>query len=143
MLAVTEAHWAARGFGPLAVVERASGRVVGEAGLQPLEDGDDIELTYTLAREAWGAGYATEAARAVLRWTFTGLRLARVVAVADPEHAASLRVLEKLGMTLAGAARLLRRAPGRVRPDPRRVARARGTLAGARLRPPRPSILGR
>ena len=86
------------GFGPLAVVERASGGCVGEAGLQLLEAGPDIELTYTLARAAWGRGYATEAARAVLRWAFAGLRLPRIVAVADPENTASLRVLEKLGM---------------------------------------------
>ena len=48
------------------------------------------------------AAYATEAARAILRWGFAGLRLHRIVAVADPANAASLRVLEKLGMTRRG-----------------------------------------
>ena len=75
---------------------------MGEAGLQYLEAGPDIELGYTLARAAWGRGYATEAARAVLRWGFAGLRLHRIVAVADPANAASLHVLEKLGMTRRG-----------------------------------------
>jgi ribosomal-protein-alanine N-acetyltransferase len=97
-----EEHWDERGFGPLAVVERASGRLVGEAGLQLLEGGPDVELTYTFARAAWGRGYATEAARAVLLWGFAGLRLPRIVAVAHPSHAASLRVMHKLGMTPQG-----------------------------------------
>ena len=75
---------------------------MGEAGLQYLEAGPDVELGYTLARAAWGRGYATEAARAVLHWGFAGLRLHRIVAVADPANTASLHVLEKLGMARRG-----------------------------------------
>jgi [ribosomal protein S5]-alanine N-acetyltransferase len=97
-----DGHWSRHGFGLLAVVERESGRVVGEAGLQVLEAGPDIELGYTLAHAAWGRGYATEAARAVLQWAFSGLRLERVVAVVDPANEASLRVLDKLGMRRLG-----------------------------------------
>jgi ribosomal-protein-alanine N-acetyltransferase len=100
--AVVQEHWRTHGFGPLAVVERAGGRVVGEAGLQVLEDGPDVELTYTFARADWGRGYATEAARAVLRWAFAVLRLPRIVAVARPQNAASLRVMEKAGMLRQG-----------------------------------------
>ncbi len=100
--ATAERHWALHGYGPLAVAERDSGRLVGEAGLQILEAGPDVELTYTFARAAWGRGYATEAARAVLRWAFAGLLLPRVEAVADPANDASLRVLEKLGMRSLG-----------------------------------------
>ena len=96
------ADWSEHGFGLLAVTERETGRLLGEAGLQHLEAGPDIELGYTLARAAWGGGYATEAARAVLRWGFAGLRLHRIVAVADPANASSLRVLDKLGMTRRG-----------------------------------------
>jgi [ribosomal protein S5]-alanine N-acetyltransferase len=96
------AHWEEHGFGPLTVVDRASGRVLGEAGLQLLEEGPDVELTYTLARAAWGRGYATEAAQAVLRWGFCGVRLPRIVAVAWPDNAASLRVMEKIGMAGVG-----------------------------------------
>ena len=98
---------------------------MGEAGLQLLEAGPDVELGYTLARAAWGRGYATEAARAVLRWAFAGLRLPRVVAVADPANTASLRVLEKLGMRGRAARVLRRRGHGGVRAVPRRVARPR------------------
>ncbi len=97
-----DGHWADHGFGLLAIVDRGSGRVVGEAGLQVLEGGPDVELGYTLSRAAWGRGFATEAARAVLRWAFAGLGLERVVAVADPANAASLHVLDKLGMRRVG-----------------------------------------
>ena len=97
-----DGHWSRHGFGLLAIVEQESGRVVGEAGLQVLEAGPDIELGYTLAHACWGHGYATEAARAVLRWAFAGLGLERVVAVADPANGASLRVLDKLGMRRLG-----------------------------------------
>ncbi|MCX6374105.1 MAG: GNAT family N-acetyltransferase [Actinobacteria bacterium] len=96
------AHWERHGFGPLVVVERASGRLVGEAGLQVLEAGPDIELTYTLARAFWGRGYATEAARAVLAWGLDGLGLERIVALAYPRNRASRHVIEKLGMTFVG-----------------------------------------
>ena len=102
LMRTADGHWADHGFGLLAIVERASGRVVGEAGLQFLEGGPDVELGYTLSHAAWGRGYATEAARAVLRWAFAGLRLERVVAVADPANAASLHVLDKLGMRRLG-----------------------------------------
>jgi ribosomal-protein-alanine N-acetyltransferase len=102
LMRTADGHWADHGFGLLAVVERASGRVVGEAGLQLLEGGPDVELGYTLAHAAWDRGYATEAARAVLRWAFAGLRHERVVAVADPANAASLHVLDKLGMRRLG-----------------------------------------
>jgi ribosomal-protein-alanine N-acetyltransferase len=102
LLAAAEAHWSAHGFGLLAIVDRESGRLVGEAGLQVLEDGPDVEVGYTLARAVWGRGYATEAARAVLRWGFAGLRRHRLVAVADPANQASLHVLDKLGMARLG-----------------------------------------
>lgn len=102
LMARAEAQWQQQGFGLLAVVERETGRLIGEAGIQPLEQGPDIEAGYTLARAAWGRGYATEAARAILAWAFVGLGLHRLVAVADPANAASLRVLDKVGMARLG-----------------------------------------
>jgi len=98
-------HWARHGFGPLAVVERATGGLVGECGLQLLEGGPDVEVTYTLARAAWGRGYATEAAAALLAWGFGELGLTCIVGVAYPANTASQRVLEKVGMRRAGLRR--------------------------------------
>ena len=62
-------------------------------------------LGYCLRETAWGNGYATEAARALLQWSFDALDLNRVQAEADTRNAASARVLEKLGFVLEGTLR--------------------------------------
>lgn len=62
-------------------------------------------LTYCLDDAAWGKGYATEAARALLSWGFDTLDLNRVQAEADTRNAASARVLEKLGFEREGMLR--------------------------------------
>jgi ribosomal-protein-alanine N-acetyltransferase len=88
-----------RGYSFVAVCERASGTLIGDAGLHPLGgSGPDVELGYTLARSAWGRGYATELGRALVRHAFGALGVARVVAQVEPANHASRRVLEKLGM---------------------------------------------
>jgi ribosomal-protein-alanine N-acetyltransferase len=91
---------AAHGYSFVAVVERQTGALVGDAGLNPLGGrGPDIELGYTVARGAWGRGYATEAARALVDHAFGRLGVPRVVAQVEPANAGSRRVLQKLGMT--------------------------------------------
>ncbi|MFK4728437.1 GNAT family protein [Agromyces mediolanus] len=62
-------------------------------------------LGFCLAEAAWGRGYATEAAGAVLRWAFDALDLNRVQAEVDTRNPASARVLEKLGFLLEGTLR--------------------------------------
>lgn len=89
------------GFGPYAVVEKSSGRVFGYCGLFYFPDisgQPEIEIGYRLAREFWGKGYATEAALAVRDYGFHALSLTRLIALIDPENAASRRVAEKIGM---------------------------------------------
>ena len=91
---------AQRGYSFLAVTERASGTVIGDGGLHPMGGiGPDLELGYTLARSAWGKGYATELGRALVEYAFTVLRVPRVVAQVEPANTASRNVLAKLGMT--------------------------------------------
>jgi ribosomal-protein-alanine N-acetyltransferase len=91
---------AKRGYGFVAVIERATGELIGDAGLHPLGGrGPDIELGYTLARAAWGRGYGTEIARALAEHAFDVLEAPRVVAQVEPDNRASRHVLEKLGMT--------------------------------------------
>ncbi|MBI4635463.1 MAG: GNAT family N-acetyltransferase [Candidatus Rokubacteria bacterium] len=97
-LARFEHVWAERGFGVWAVVDRATGRLLGQCGLNVLPDGAEVELLYALERASWGRGLATEAALAALRYGFEQTGLERIVAVTRPEHAASRRVMEKLGM---------------------------------------------
>ncbi|HEV2705378.1 MAG TPA: GNAT family N-acetyltransferase [Pyrinomonadaceae bacterium] len=93
------ARWRTNGFGHWAVVEKSSGELMGWCGLARLDETPEVEVGYGLARRFWGAGAATEAARASLRFGFEQLGLERIAAVAFPENTASRRVMEKLGMT--------------------------------------------
>lgn len=86
---------------PWAVVERATGATIGYCGFFALPDVDgspETEIGYRLARDAWGKGYATEAALAVRDVGFAVLGLARLVAMIDPGNLRSIRVAEKIGM---------------------------------------------
>jgi RimJ/RimL family protein N-acetyltransferase len=98
-------HQARHGFAMSAVVERASGRVIGDCGLQLLEGGPEVELGYRLGREFRGRGLATEAGRAWIEHGFGALGIERIVAVAWPDNKASLRVMEKCGMRRVGRGR--------------------------------------
>jgi [ribosomal protein S5]-alanine N-acetyltransferase len=95
MLAEYIEHQRRHGYSFWAVVERASGALIGDAGLYSADA--EVELGYTLGRAWWGRGYATEAAQACLDAAFGELGLRSVIAVADPANPASARVLEKLG----------------------------------------------
>jgi RimJ/RimL family protein N-acetyltransferase len=58
-----------------------------------------VEIGWRLSRAHWGKGYATEAARAALRFGFESCRLAEIVSITAPANLRSRRVMEKLGMT--------------------------------------------
>lgn len=93
--------WSA-GFGVWAVEEMKTGRFLGQAGLAKLEQSSDVEVLYAFTRQAWGNGYAREAARAVLAYAFKTVGLSRVVAFVVPQNTASIRVLEAIGLTALG-----------------------------------------
>jgi [ribosomal protein S5]-alanine N-acetyltransferase len=90
---------AEHGFSSWAVVERQAGRLVGDVGFGIFQPTGEIGLGYTLARDCWGRGYATEAARACLTAALAHLDARRIIAVVDAENEASLRVPERIGMT--------------------------------------------
>ncbi|MCA1624276.1 MAG: GNAT family N-acetyltransferase [Acidobacteria bacterium] len=98
----TVAYQAENGFCRWAIVEKASQRIIGSCGFARLENSGEIELGYLLARQAWGKGFATEAAAACLKYGFKELGFSSVVALTDPEHIASQRVVEKLGFIWRG-----------------------------------------
>ena len=87
-----------------AVEERASGAFIGRIGLYNPEGWPGLECIWTLARGAWGKGYATEGARRALAYAFTELDEARVISLIRPENTRSVRVAERLGETLEGRA---------------------------------------
>ena len=83
----------------LALEERASGRFVGEVVLRlTSEESRQGEIGWSLHPDAQGHGYATEAAREILRLGFEQMGLHRIVAESDPRNEASIRVMERLGM---------------------------------------------
>ena len=86
------------GYGLWLIHEKVGTDLVGTAGLRPLED-LGLEIFYSLAPGSWGRGYATEAARAVLAHALGPLGLPEVLAEVDEGNAASIAVIERLGMT--------------------------------------------
>ncbi|MGY1710225.1 GNAT family N-acetyltransferase [Geodermatophilus sp. SYSU D00758] len=92
-------------YGVWAVEEAATGTVVGTVLLKPLPDGvGEVEVGWHLHPDAWGRGYATEAARAVVRKAFDG-GLPEVYAVVRPGNEASMAVCRRLGMAHLGRMR--------------------------------------
>jgi RimJ/RimL family protein N-acetyltransferase len=96
-----ERHWSDHGFGLLGVVDRASGALIGRAGVQYHRAWPrDPEVGWGLDPAWWGLGLATEAGRACVTWGFDGLAFERLVSITTAENAASRRVMAKLGFEL-------------------------------------------
>lgn len=98
-------HKEKHGFSFGDVYEKDTGLFVGRAGLIYLEmkdDQPDIEVGYTLHKQFWKKGYATELAKAFLDWGFKNLPVNKLVAVIRPENEESRRVLEKSAMHYVG-----------------------------------------
>ena len=89
---------AERGYCLWKLLLHNTARLAGLCGLQPLAGTPEIEIGWWLARDLWGLGLATEAARAALQFGWETARLTRVVAIAQRENRASCHVMEKLGM---------------------------------------------
>ena len=100
------AHWQIRGFGLWAAEEKATGELIGRIGLLRREGWRGVELSWLVARERWGNGYATEGARASLAYAFETLAARRVISLIWPENAASIRVAQKLGLHYAESVRV-------------------------------------
>ena len=89
----------------LAITLRKDGRQIGGIGLRVDQQHQHAELGYWLGVAYWGQGYATEAAREVLRYGFEDLRLHRIFASHFKHNPASGRILRKLGMHHEGCQR--------------------------------------
>lgn len=96
------------GYGVWAAIEKSSQEFIGWFYFRPvvyasyfdsaLANPSDIELGYRLRKNAWGKGYATEGAKALIFKGFSELGTQRVVAVALAVNLASRRVMEKVGL---------------------------------------------
>jgi RimJ/RimL family protein N-acetyltransferase len=87
----------------LALVVKSTDELIGHISLNIRNlVNKEAELGYTIRRDHWHQGFATEAARAVLGFSFTELGLHRIIANTSPHNIASQKVLEKLGFTREG-----------------------------------------
>src|SRR5213078_584750 len=98
-IAVYREHQERFGFSKCLILDRQTGRPIGDSGLFHLPpDGDRIELGYRLARPYWGLGLAVEVARGWLKWFDAHLPPGTpLFADVHPEHVRSQRVLARLG----------------------------------------------
>jgi [ribosomal protein S5]-alanine N-acetyltransferase len=88
-----------------AIVERATGELVGAIGLGISPRDENAELGYWIGQPYWGRGYCTEAAGAVVEYGFRELKLHRIHSRHFQRNPASGRVMQKIGMTREGVQR--------------------------------------
>jgi len=97
MVATMVGHWELRNFGPYAVVEKETKKVLGPVGLwYPLE-WPEPEIKWGLARHAWGRGYAREAAEAVRKMASEHVPEYHLISLIDPKNTASIKVATSIG----------------------------------------------
>ncbi len=87
-----------RGFCRWKLLLKPNKEMIGFCGVGFWGDGIDPEIGWWLARQYWGRGLATEAARVALPDAFERVGLDRIISVARPENIASTRIMEKLGL---------------------------------------------
>lgn len=101
-IAVMRGHWVLRGFGFLALEEKATGKLVGRCGPWRPEGWPGLELGWLIDRPRWGEGLASEAARACLQKMWEVFEVPKVISVIHPDNARSIKVAEKLGERFEG-----------------------------------------
>ena len=96
-------RYAAGAFYDWALVSKRSGRMIGTCGFTAIDAQNECaEIGYVLSPDAWGQGLAVEAVEAVLAFGFERLLLQRIEARFIRGNDASLRVMQKVGMTFEG-----------------------------------------
>ncbi|MBO9547796.1 GNAT family N-acetyltransferase [Caulobacter sp.] len=97
-----QAHEFQHGFGFWAVERKADRRLIGMTGVwwvpPEMEMPDTVEIGWRFHPEAWGQGYATEAARAALAYGFEALKLPEIIAFTARTNLASQGVIRRIGM---------------------------------------------
>ena len=97
-------HWKLRGYGHWAVVEKATGGVIGCVGFyHPQRPWPGVDLGWVIHRSRWGRGFATEAATAALGWIWENTPIDRIVSLIAPDDLRSIRIATKIGERFARA----------------------------------------
>lgn len=100
MTATLAGHWLLRGYGPYALEEKASGIMIGTAGLWYPVDFPEREIKWALNPQYWGMGYASEAARAVQAMARVAYPDHPPISFIHQENLASIRVAHAVGALL-------------------------------------------
>jgi RimJ/RimL family protein N-acetyltransferase len=87
------------GFGDWALVDKVSKKFVGFCGLHYISGMPEVNLGYLVDRNHWGKGFGTEASKASLDFGFQNCKMDQIVATTAPKNIASLKVLEKCGLS--------------------------------------------
>ena len=93
------ASYAQHGFGLFCVELRDTGEAIGMCGLLKRDWLGDVDVGFAFFPKFWAKGYAYESAAGVIEWARVARGVTRVVGIVKPGNLASIRVLEKLGMT--------------------------------------------
>jgi RimJ/RimL family protein N-acetyltransferase len=98
--------WTVQGFAMFSVLEKSNGRWLGQAGPWKPEGWPGNEVGWSFHPDAWGKGYATEAAAAAIDWAFDNLGWDAVIHCIDPANAPSQALARRLGSRNQGPGRM-------------------------------------
>lgn len=98
------ARYKENGFGLWAVIQKSTGRLIGQCGLtvQDVEGRKVTEIGYIFNKNFWGNGYATEAAAGCKKYAFDKLKVAEVFSIIRDNNVSSIRVAQRNGMHEVG-----------------------------------------
>lgn len=90
------------GYGRWAVIAKSNEEFLGWCGLKYSPEIDEVDIGFRFFKKHWNKGYATESAKVCIEYGFENLNLQTIVGRAMKDNVASIKVLEKLGMTFVG-----------------------------------------
>ncbi|MEQ9593762.1 MAG: GNAT family N-acetyltransferase [Cyclobacteriaceae bacterium] len=92
-------HYQTYGYGRWAVTLRTERTFIGWCGLKYHIETQEVDLGFRFMRKFWRNGYASEAGSACIKFAFQPLKMKRLIGRVMPENVASIKLLEKVGMT--------------------------------------------
>ncbi|HUO94044.1 MAG TPA: GNAT family N-acetyltransferase [Rhizomicrobium sp.] len=98
-MAMVVGHWALRGYGMWAVERKSDHAFLGRVGMWNPEGWPALEVGWTIGREYWGQGYASEAGHVALEYAFMTQDVDSMISVIDVRNMASQKVAQRLGET--------------------------------------------
>jgi [ribosomal protein S5]-alanine N-acetyltransferase len=90
------------GWGVWFVIEKESGRIIGDIGFKGKPVDETVEVGYGIIPSAQDKGYATEAVKEIIDWAFSTNLVRKVIAECSDDNIASINVLEKLNLVRTG-----------------------------------------